>query len=182
MAKSKLPYWLSEGRDKLIKIANNSRTEKEIYSAMAISKQTFNQYKKNADFLTILKDAKEKAIEANTERLKQLHEDMWKQAHEQTIEETVQEMWTDENGKERKYMKKSTKKLGGDTTLQIYLDKTYGQNINSQEIQSRIELNKARTEVQKLLLNPDVDEATKAKLEAVKQILGGVESVIGKTK
>lgn len=181
MAKSKLKYWLGDGKATLIKIASNSRTDKEIYEAMGVSKQSFNKYKQNADFFAIIKNAKEQHIQDNTERLIQLHEDMWKQAHQQTIEETVQEVET-RDGKEYKYMRKTTKVLGGDATLQIYLDKTYGNNINSQEIQTRIELNRARAEVQRLVLNPDLDEATKAKLESVREILGGVESVIGKAK
>ena len=181
MAKSKLNYWLTEAQDKLIEITSNCRTDKEIYTAMGIGERTFYDYMKSAQFSQIIKNVREQAIKENTERLKQLHEDMWKQAHEQIVEETIQEI-EERDGKEYKYMKKTTKKMGGDTTLQIYLDKTYGSNINRDEIESRVAYNKVRAEVQRLVLSPELDETTKAKLEAVKKILGGVESVISDTK
>lgn len=181
MAKSKLTYWLTEAQDKLIDIITNANTDREVYEAMGVGKDTFYKYMKNTDFSDLVKNTREKIIDDNAERLKQLREDMWKNAHEQVIEETIQEIET-RDGKEYKYMKKTTKKMGGDTTLQIYLDKTYGKNINHDEIQSRVDYNKVRAEVQRLVLNPELDETTKAKLEAVKKILGGVESVIGKAE
>ena len=184
MAKSKLNYWLGEGRDKLIKIASIARTDNEIYKAMGINKATYYRYRDNSDFCDLIKNAREGQIEDNTERLKQLHEDMWKQAHEQTFTETFQELVADPKTGELKPKsgRKITKTLPGDTTLQIYLDKTYGTNINSQEIIARTELSKVRADVQRLVLNPDIDEATKSKLDAVRKILGGVESVIGKAE
>ena len=180
MAKSKLQYWLNEGKDKLIQIASVAETDKQIYEAMEVSKATFSNYKHNVAFLDLIKKARQQRIENNTERLKQLHEDMWKQAHSYTEEETVKEVWTKGDEVEKKYIKTVTRTKAGDVTLQIYLDKTYGKNINHDEIESRIAYNKVRTEVNRLVLSPDIDEATKAKLEAVKEILGGVESVIGK--
>lgn len=183
MAKSKLQYWLNEGKDTLTEIIRSAKTDEDIYTTMGISKPTFHKYKKNVDFFNLIKNAKEERIQDNAERLKQLHEDMWKQAHEQKVTEVYQEMVSDgKGGLIPQKGRKVTKTLGGDTTLQIYLDKTYGKNINSEEKRARIELNRARTEVQKLVLSPDIDEATKAKLEAVREILGGVPNVIGETK
>lgn len=182
MAKSKLQYWLSEGRDKLTEIISAAETDKQIYEAMGIAERTYYKYMQNVQFMQIVKKVREQAMIDNTERLKQLHEDMWKQAHGYTETETVKEVWTKGNKVEKKYVKTVTREKAGDTTLQIYLDKTYGKNINNDEIASRIAYNKVRTEVNRLVLSPDIDEGTKAKLEAVKQILGGVESVIGETK
>ena len=182
MAKSKLHYWLSEARDNLIEIITHSNTDKEVYEAMGISKDTFYKYMNDADFSDLIKKIREQTVKANAERLKQLHEDMWAQAHEQIEEETIREVWSKGETVEKKYVKTITRKKAGDTTLQIYLDKTYGKNVNREEIESRIAYNKVRAEVNRLALNPDLDENTKAKLEAVKQILGGVESVIGQAK
>lgn len=181
MAKSKLKYWLEDGRDALTDIVKSVRTDREIFEAMGVTKDTFYRYMKNADFSDLIKNARTEQMLANKERLKQLHEDMWKNAHEQIVEETIKEV-EEKDGKKYKYVKQTTRKMAGDTTLQIYLDKTYGKNINSDEIRSRTELNKVRTDVQRLMLNPDLDESMKIKLEAVKQILGGVDSVIGKAK
>ena len=181
MARSKLQYWLNEGKDNLIEIIQNSHNDVDIYPAMGINKATFYRYCNNEAFCDLIKNEREKRIEENTKRLKQLHEDMWKRAHEQVITETIKEV-EEKNGQQYKYMKETTKTLPGDATLMIYLDKTYGNNINSEEIKSRIELNKVRAEVQRMILDPDLDESTKAKLDAVRKILGGVESVIGKAK
>ena len=181
MAKSKLQYWLNEGKDRLIEIASNAETDKQIIEAMGIHKDTFYRYMYNSDFSDIIKNIRQQRVIDNTERLRQLHEDMWRQAHGYTETETVKEVWSKGDKVEKKYVKTIERKKAGDTTLQIYLDKTYGKNINHEEIESRIAYNKVRTEVNRLVLSPDIDEATKAKLEAVKEILGGVESVIGKT-
>ena len=181
MAKNKLKYWLGEGKELLTDIVKTVRTDKEIYEAMNISETSFYEYMKNSAFSEIVKNTRIEQLKDNARRLSQLKEDMWKQAHEQEITETIKEIET-KDGKEYKYMKTTTKTLPGDATLQIYLDKTYGKNINSEEVQSRIELNKVRAEVQRLVLNPDLDEGTKQKLQAVKEILGGVDSVIGKAK
>ena len=182
MAQSKLQYWLTEGRDKLIQITSVAETDKQIYEAMGISKVTYYKYMNDANFLNLIKNIKEQQIANNTERLKQLHEDMWKQAHGYTETETIKEVWSKGDKVEKRYVKTVERQRAGDTTLQIYLDKTYGKNINNDEIASRIAYNKVRTEVNRLVLSPDIDEGTKAKLEAVKQILGGVDSVIGKTE
>jgi len=182
MAKSKLSYWINEGKGKLIQIASTASTDKQIYDAMNIHKDTFYRYMSVSDFSDIIKNARAQLIQDNTERLRQLHEDMWRQAHGYTETETIKEVWSKGENIEKRYVKTVTREKAGDTTLQIYLDKTYGKNINHAEIESRIAYNKARTEVQRLMLDPDLDEATRAKLEAVKQILGGVESVIGKTE
>ena len=181
MAKSKLKYWLGEGRTLLVDIVETVRTDKDVYETMGLSKDTFYQYMKDPDFSDLIKKTRENQIKENQKRIKQLHEDMWKNAHEQTYTETIKEV-EEKEGKQYKYMKETTRTMAGDATLMIYLDKTYGKNINNDEIRSRVELNKVRAEVQRLVLNPDLDETTKAKLEAVKQILGGVESVIGKAK
>lgn len=182
MAKSKLQYWLNEGKDRLTEIISAAETDKQVYEAMGIAERTFYKYMQNMQFMQFIKKVRQQAVEDNTERLKQLHEDMWRQAHSYTEEETVKEVWTKGDKVEKKYIKTVTRTKAGDVTLQIYLDKTYGKNINSEEIESRIAYNKVRTEVNRLVLNPDIDEGTKAKLEAVREILGGVESVIGKTK
>ena len=182
MAKSKLQYWLNEGKDRLTERISAAETDKQVYEAMGIAERTFYKYMQNMQFMQFIKKVRQQAVEDNTERLKQLHEDMWRQAHSYTEEETVKEVWTKGDKVEKKYIKTVTRTKAGDVTLQIYLDKTYGKNINSEEIESRIAYNKVRTEVNRLVLNPDIDEGTKAKLEAVREILGGVESVIGKTK
>ena len=122
MAKSKLQYWLTEAQDKLIDIITNANTDKEVYEAMGVGKDTFYKYMKNTDFSDLVKNTREKIIDDNAERLKQLREDMWKNAHEQVIEETIQEIET-RDGKEYKYMKKTTKKMGGDTLYEINFDK-----------------------------------------------------------
>lgn len=176
MARSKLEYWLGEGRDNLIRIASIARTDKEVYEAMGINKDTYYKYiSANSDFSDTIKNARESQIEDNTARLKQLHEDMWKAAREREEVVTVVYMKPDpDKPKDPKAMipthgYQTKKKLPGDPTLQIYLDKTYGNNINSEEIKSKVDMNRSRAELNRAALNPEQAEESdilKAIMEA----------------
>ncbi len=147
MAKSKLNYWLEDARDTLIEIITNAKNDKQIFKAMGISKQTFYKWKNDSiDFADLLKNAKEQRIKDNTENLKQLHKDMWEKAR--SVKETTKfkEIIKGKDGVEREYTKITTVEKQGDTTLMIYLDKTYNvDNINYQQQKTYVELNKART-------------------------------------
>lgn len=147
MAKSKLNYWLEDARDTLIEIITNAKNDKQIFKAMGISKQTFYKWKNDSnDFADLLKNAKEQRIKDNTENLKQLHKDMWEKARNVKEVTKLKEIIKGKDGVEREYTKITTVEKQGDTTLMIYLDKTYNvDNINYQQQKTYVELNKART-------------------------------------
>lgn len=153
MARSKLKEWL-EQKELLEDIVQESRTDKEIFETMGIAEPTFYDYLKNEEFSKVIKKAKDERQQRNLERLKKLHEAMWEKATGYVTKETIKELKGENNQRvsivEREY--------SHDPTLMIYLDKTYGLNINADEIKARAELNRARAEEARLSIESEAVE------------------------
>ena len=153
MAKSQLKVWLTDYKDMLEDLVKMSRTDAEIYNAMGINKSTFYDYMKDDNFSDIIKNAKVKRIKENAERLKKNYDAMWEKATGYVVKETVKQI-KDKNGKS---IVETTKEYSHDSTLMIYLDKTYGNNINHDEVLNRAELTKARAEQVRLEIDTAVE-------------------------
>lgn len=155
MAKSMLKEWLSDGkRDLLIRIIRESRTDKEIYQLMEIDKATFYRYMENCDFCDLVKRTKEQRAKRNFDRLEKLHEAMWEKATGYVTKETIREV-TEKTGE---HTHEVVREFSHDSSLMIYLDKTYGSNAQNEEIRSRIELNQARAEAVRVSMESEAVE------------------------
>lgn len=163
MAKSKLKEWL-ENTELLESIVEESRNDKEIYETMCISESAYYDYMdKSKEFSEIIKNAKAGRQKRIVERLRKLHDAMWEKACGYISKETVKEI----KGEKNQRVSIIEREFSHDPTLMIYLDKTYGANINADEIKARAELSRARAEETRLSIEAESVEDMDAIREEV---------------